>query len=163
MQTVIPAVEAKRYAKCVEVSKRIRWDIDRDKPIRKLSGGQKQRVGIARALAQQPNIILADEPVASLDPATSEKILELLRQVCKEDGITAIVSLHQLEYAQRFADRIIGLAGAHVVFDGAPDELNDDNFAAIYAGHRREPIAPSRTSNPAYAQPPFTPEMEMSL
>ena len=128
-----------------------------------LSGGQKQRVGIARALAQQPNIILADEPVASLDPATSEKILELLRQVCKEDGITAIVSLHQLEYAQRFADRIIGLAGAHVVFDGAPDELNDDNFAAIYAGHRREPIAPSRTSNPAYAQPPFTPEMEMPL
>jgi phosphonate transport system ATP-binding protein len=128
-----------------------------------LSGGQKQRVGIARALAQQPTIILADEPVASLDPATSEKVLELLRQVCEEDGITAIVSLHQLEYAQRFADRIIGLANAHVVFDGTADDLNDDKLAAIYAGHRREPIAPSRKSNPTYAQPKFTPEMEMSL
>jgi phosphonate transport system ATP-binding protein len=128
-----------------------------------LSGGQKQRVGIARALAQQPTIILADEPVASLDPATSEKVLELLRQVCEEDGITAIVSLHQLEYAQRFADRIIGLANAHVVFDGTADDLNDDKLAAIYAGHRREPIAPSRKSNPTYAQPKYTPEMEMTL
>ena len=153
----------KRLAMAREMLKKVGLEGAEKRFIWQLSGGQRQRVGIARALAQQPNIILADEPVASLDPATSEKILELLRQVCKEDGITAIVSLHQLEYAQRFADRIIGLAGAHVVFDGAPDELNDDNFAAIYAGHRREPIAPSLTSNPAYAQPPFTPEMEMSL
>ncbi|WP_117104757.1 ATP-binding cassette domain-containing protein, partial [Klebsiella pneumoniae] len=72
----------------------------------KLSGGQQQRVGIARALAQQPAIILADEPVASLDPATSVRVLGLLRDICKEDGITAIVSLHQLEYARRFADRV---------------------------------------------------------
>ena len=85
-----------------------------------LSGGQQQRVGIARALAQQPSIILADEPVASLDPSTSEKILSQLKQICAEDGITSIVSLHQLEYAKRFADRIIGLAQAQVVFDAAP-------------------------------------------
>ncbi|MFO7706282.1 MAG: phosphonate ABC transporter ATP-binding protein, partial [Halopseudomonas sp.] len=88
-----------------------------------LSGGQQQRVGIARALAQQPSMILADEPVASLDPATSEKVLSLLKRICSEDGITAVVSLHQLEYAQRFADRIIGLANAHIVFDATPSQL----------------------------------------
>ncbi|MFX5813250.1 ATP-binding cassette domain-containing protein, partial [Acinetobacter baumannii] len=62
-----------------------------------LSGGQQQRVGIARALTQQPKLILADEPVASLDPATSEKVVEILRQICKEDGISAVVSLHQVD------------------------------------------------------------------
>lgn len=99
-----------------------------------LSGGQQQRVGIARALAQQPTMILADEPVASLDPATSEKVLLLLRDICREDGITAVVSLHQIVYAQRFADRIIGLAQSKIVFDGAPDELDDSQFALIYGG-----------------------------
>ena len=102
-----------------------------------LSGGQQQRVGIARALVQEPSMILADEPVASLDPATSEKVLSLLKRICREDGITAVVSLHQLEYAQRFADRIIGLANSHIVFDAAPAELNDDQLARIYAGHRQ--------------------------
>ena len=102
-----------------------------------LSGGQQQRVGIARALAQQPSMILADEPVASLDPATSEKVLSLLKRICSEDGITAVVSLHQLEYAQRFADRIIGLANAHIVFDATPAQLNDKQLARIYDGHRR--------------------------
>ncbi|HCD04907.1 MAG TPA: phosphonate ABC transporter ATP-binding protein, partial [Methylophaga sp.] len=97
-----------------------------------LSGGQQQRVGIARALAQQPTIILADEPVASLDPSTSEKVLSQLKQICAEDGITTIVSLHQLEYAKRFADRIIGLANAQVVFDAAPDQLDDTQLALIY-------------------------------
>lgn len=99
-----------------------------------LSGGQQQRVGIARALAQQPTMILADEPVASLDPATSEKVLLLLRDICREDGITAVVSLHQIDYAQRFADRIIGLAQSKIVFDGASDELDDTQFAQIYGG-----------------------------
>ncbi|PCD01303.1 phosphonate ABC transporter ATP-binding protein [Halopseudomonas pelagia] len=105
--------------------------------IDQLSGGQQQRVGIARALAQQPSMILADEPVASLDPATSEKVLSLLKRICAEDGITAVVSLHQLEYAQRFADRIIGLANAHIVFDATPSQLNDNQLARIYDGHRR--------------------------
>lgn len=97
-----------------------------------LSGGQQQRVGIARALAQKPRIILADEPVASLDPSTSERVLALLQRVCREDGITAIVSLHQLDYAQRFADRIIGLADAHIVFDAAPAALDRSQLARIY-------------------------------
>lgn len=97
-----------------------------------LSGGQQQRVGIARALAQKPSIILADEPVASLDPATSETVLELLRDICREDGITAVISLHQIEYAQRFSDRIVGLADAQVVFDGPPDRLSDTDYSRIY-------------------------------
>lgn len=99
-----------------------------------LSGGQQQRVGIARALAQQPAMILADEPVASLDPATSERVLTLLRDICREDGITAVISLHQLEYAQRFADRIVGLANARIVFDAAPDQLKDHHLKEIYHG-----------------------------
>ena len=97
-----------------------------------LSGGQQQRVGIARALAQQPSMLLADEPVASLDPATSEKVLSLLSRICREDGITAVVSLHQLEYAKRFADRIIGLADSKVVFDAKPEQLDSNQLARIY-------------------------------
>lgn len=97
-----------------------------------LSGGQQQRVGIARALAQEPTLILADEPVASLDPATSEKVLTLLRDICREDGIAAVVSLHQLEYAKTFADRIVGLANAEIVFDAAPAELTKSEVSRIY-------------------------------
>ena len=124
----------------------------------KLSGGQQQRVGIARALAQQPAIILADEPVASLDPATSVRVLGLLRDICKEDGITAIVSLHQLEYARRFADRVVGLADSQIVFDAAPSELTDAQLERIYAG--RSTTQPAN----APAEPPvmLEPSLEMS-
>tara|TARA_R110001599_G_scaffold31658_11_gene105250 strand:- start:25892 stop:26719 length:828 start_codon:yes stop_codon:yes gene_type:complete len=97
-----------------------------------LSGGQQQRVGIARALAQEPSLILADEPVASLDPATSERVLTLLRDICREDGIAAVVSLHQLDYAKHFADRIVGLANAEIVFDAAPQELTETEISRIY-------------------------------
>lgn len=97
-----------------------------------LSGGQQQRVGIARALAQKPCILLADEPVASLDPATSETVLDLLRTICREDGITAIISLHQIDYAQRYSDRIVGLADANIVFDGPPNSLSDSDYSRIY-------------------------------
>ena len=98
----------------------------------RLSGGQQQRVGIARALAQEPGLILADEPVASLDPATSERVLSDLRRICAEDGITAIVSLHQVEYARAFADEIVGLAGGRIVFRGGPEALRPDVLDRIY-------------------------------
>ncbi|QIB50098.1 MULTISPECIES: phosphonate ABC transporter ATP-binding protein [Pseudomonas] len=124
----------------------------------KLSGGQQQRVGIARALAQQPAIILADEPVASLDPATSVRVLGLLRDICKEDGITAIVSLHQLEYARCFADRVVGLADSQIVFDAAPSELTDAQLDRIYAG--RTTIRPATPSAEVTAM--FAPSLEMS-
>lgn len=97
-----------------------------------LSGGQQQRVGIARALVQNPDLILADEPVASLDPTTADKVLGLLHGICTEDGLTAIVSLHQLDFARRYADRIVGLARGRVVFDGPPRALGANEIRAIY-------------------------------
>jgi phosphonate transport system ATP-binding protein len=97
-----------------------------------LSGGQQQRVGIARALAQEPRIILADEPVASLDPANAAGFLELLRSICREDGILAILSLHQVELAKTYADRIVGLRMGRVVFDGAPMDLDEPALASLY-------------------------------
>ena len=124
----------------------------------KLSGGQQQRVGIARALAQQPAIILADEPVASLDPATSVRVLGLLRDICKEDGITAIVSLHQLEYARRFADRVVGLADSQIVFDAAPSELTDAQLERIYAGRSTTQPATAPAETPVM----LAPSLEMS-
>jgi len=98
----------------------------------KLSGGQQQRVGIARALAQRPKVILADEPVASLDPVSSEEIMGLLREIRDRDGITVVVNLHQVDLAKRFADRIIGMNGGRVVFDGAPAELTPQALRTIY-------------------------------
>jgi len=98
----------------------------------KLSGGQQQRVGIARALAQRPEVILADEPVASLDPVSSEEIMALLREICDRDGITVVVNLHQVELARRFADRIIGMNSGEIVFDGTPTEMTQSVLRTIY-------------------------------
>ena len=98
----------------------------------KLSGGQQQRVGIARALAQQPKVILADEPVASLDPVSSEEIMTLLREICDRDGITVVVNLHQVELARRFADRIIGMNSGKIVFDGSPKQMTQSVLHNIY-------------------------------
>ncbi|MCC2097229.1 MAG: phosphonate ABC transporter ATP-binding protein [Hyphomicrobiales bacterium] len=97
-----------------------------------LSGGQQQRVGIARALAQRPAIILADEPVASLDPDTSVRVLSDLHRICREDGITAIVSLHQVDLAHRFADRIVGVSAGRIVSDGSPADLPATIIEQIY-------------------------------
>lgn len=97
-----------------------------------LSGGQQQRVGIARALAQQPRLILADEPVASLDPASSHKVISFLCQICQEDGITAIMSLHQVDLAKTYADRIIGISQGHIVFDGNAADIEEYELNRIY-------------------------------
>ena len=99
-----------------------------------LSGGQQQRVGVARALAQQPRIVLADEPVASLDPATAARVLGLMNEVCRAEGIAAVVSLHQVELARRYADRIVGISGGRVVFDGPAHALDAAAIGRIY-GH----------------------------
>lgn len=103
-------------------------------PARALSGGQQQRVGIARALAQQPQLMLADEPIASLDPTSAHQILSLLRRICKTDGIAALLSLHQIEFAKKYGDRIIGLAQGRVIFDGPPSALDSHHLDAIYTG-----------------------------
>ena len=99
-----------------------------------LSGGQMQRVGIARALAQQPQLILADEPVASLDPKTARSVLQYLRDATRELGIAVICNLHQVDYAREFGDRIVGLSQGRMVFDGVPAMLDEVALNAIYSG-----------------------------
>jgi phosphonate transport system ATP-binding protein len=98
----------------------------------RLSGGERQRVGIARALCQQPTTILADEPIASLDPATAQELMALLCRTCRDSGLTLIMSLHQMDMAMRHGDRIIGLAGGKVVYDGPPKAITDADIRAIY-------------------------------
>ncbi len=99
-----------------------------------LSGGQMQRVGIARALAQRPQVILADEPVASLDPHTARQALGYLKQACRELGITVVCNLHQVDYAREFGDRIVGLSQGRVLFDRLPEALTDAQLHELYAG-----------------------------
>ena len=99
-----------------------------------LSGGQMQRVGIARALAQQPQVILADEPVASLDPKTARSVLQYLRDATRELGIAVVCNLHQVDYAREFGDRIVGLSQGRMVFDGVPAMLDEAALNAIYSG-----------------------------
>ncbi|MFK2795432.1 phosphonate ABC transporter ATP-binding protein [Bacillus cereus] len=97
-----------------------------------LSGGQQQRVSIARALAQEAKIILADEPVASLDPLTTKQVLNDLKKINEDFGITTIVNLHSIDLARQYATRIIGLHAGEIVFDGLVEEATDEKFAEIY-------------------------------
>jgi phosphonate transport system ATP-binding protein len=99
-----------------------------------LSGGQRQRVGIARALMQDPDLILADEPTSSLDPKTSVEIMELITQHAGERDIPAVINIHNVELGRRFADRIIGMSNGEIVFDGPPSKLQDSDLLAIYGG-----------------------------
>jgi phosphonate transport system ATP-binding protein len=97
-----------------------------------LSGGQQQRVAIARALMQEPAIMLADEPIASLDPRSAILVMDALRRINREDGITVLCNLHTLDTARQYCDRIVGIAAGRIVFDGAPGELTIDAVREIY-------------------------------
>ena len=101
----------------------------------RLSGGQKQRVGIARAIIKNPTLLLADEPVASLDPMISGSIMTLLRNIGHKIGLTVICNLHQVDIALKYSDRIVGLSGGRIVLDAPTKDLDDEYIRKIYQGH----------------------------
>jgi phosphonate transport system ATP-binding protein len=124
-----------------------------------LSGGQQQRVAIARAMLQEPKVILADEPIASLDPRNATRVMEALSAINREEGLTVLCNLHTLDTARSYCDRIIGMAAGEVVFDGAPQSLTRAAVQRIYgSAGAEEEIAESVTST---SLPPFeTPARE---
>ncbi len=99
-----------------------------------LSGGQRQRVGIARAVMQDPHVLLADEPTSSLDPKTSVEIMELLVALSEEHAIPLIINIHDVDLAKRFTDRVIGLSNGNIIYDGSPNDLTNDHLKEIYGG-----------------------------
>lgn len=105
-----------------------------------LSGGQKQRVGIARALIQDPKLILCDEPIASLDPSSSKTIMEYLRDINQTMGITVVCNLHQVDVALNYSHRILGMSNGEIVFDGKPEELTEEMIHQIYGTEAGELI-----------------------
>jgi phosphonate transport system ATP-binding protein len=119
-----------------------------------LSGGQQQRVAIARVLAQEGRVLLADEPVASLDPESARRVLETLRAICVEHGIAVLCSLHQVDLARQFADRLVGLRDAVVVFDTPARQLSDAAEHALYAGPTAGGREPERSTRaPRHERP----------
>lgn len=106
----------------------------KDKRADALSGGQQQRVGICRAVIQDPDLLLADEPIASLDPKSANVVMDTLSNLTKQYGLTCIVNLHQVDYARKYATRIIGIKNGHVVYDGLPENLSEETIRDIYEG-----------------------------
>ena len=114
-----------------------------------LSGGQQQRAAIARTLVQRSNILLADEPIASLDPSSARRVMEILAAVNRDEQITCVVSLHQVEYARRYCPRTIALRDGRVVFDGPSSELTNQMLVELYGDNSEELILPDAPMQPA--------------
>jgi phosphonate transport system ATP-binding protein len=111
---------------------RVGLDAMADKRADELSGGQRQRVGVCRALIQNPELLLVDEPTASLDPKTSRQIMRLIKELCAERKLSAIINIHDVMLAQMFAERIVGLRLGEIVYDGPPDGLTAEVLTQIY-------------------------------
>jgi phosphonate transport system ATP-binding protein len=126
-----------------------------------LSGGQQQRAAIARALVQGAKVLLADEPIASLDPASARRVMETLEIINREDGITVVVSLHQVEYARRFCARTIALEAGRIVFDGPSERLTNERLRDIYRTASEELILPDASE--LRDRPRFSPDAEATL
>jgi phosphonate transport system ATP-binding protein len=118
-----------------------------------LSGGQQQRVAIARALVQDPEFILADEPIASLDPRNTRVVMDALQRINRHHGITVLCNLHSLELARAYCDRLIGMAAGRIVFDGAPAALTDAIAHEIYGLEARDVVNPAPADIPVGAEP----------
>ncbi len=116
-----------------------------------LSGGQQQRVAIARAMVQEPEIILADEPVASLDPRNTEMVMEALADINRRYGITVLCNLHSLDLARHYCTRLVGLAAGQLVFDGAPEDLTSDVARRLYGMEAREVTGSTAPATPSFA------------
>jgi phosphonate transport system ATP-binding protein len=112
----------------------------------RLSGGQRQRVGIARALMQEPDVLLVDEPTASLDPKTARQIMRLITELCAERGLSAVINIHDVPLAKLFVPRIIGLKDGRMVFDGPPDDLTPEMLTRIYGAEDWDAAAEPRTA-----------------
>jgi phosphonate transport system ATP-binding protein len=132
LSTLVKRFTPVERAMAIQALHRLDMDAQALQRTETLSGGQQQRVAIARALMQEPEIVLADEPIASLDPLNATKVMEALRAINREDGITVIVNLHHLDTARDYCDRIIGMTAGRVVFDGAPEDLSPAMAREIY-------------------------------
>ena len=128
-------LKAMEYLDFVGIKSKHHWRVD------KLSGGQKQRVAIARALMQEPHLLLADEPIANLDPKTAKKLLALLSQINREKGLTIITVLHHIDFVRNYFDRVIGIKDGEVVFDDKPERLDESTLDYIYGNHGDEALA----------------------
>lgn len=124
-----------------------------------LSGGQQQRVAIARAFMSDPNVVLADEPVASLDPSISRSVITLLKETARQREATVLCSLHQVEYALEFADRIIGLRAGRLAFDGSPKDLNAQALKELYG---TRPVPKMEVEECVVPEPDFIPELQVA-
>ncbi len=131
-RTYLPSFSSEDQDRAWQSLKRLEIEEKANVRADSLSGGQMQRVAMARALAQQPEILLADEPVASLDPETAVVVLEYLRDINRTDGITVVCSIHHLELAKRYADRIVAMRAGQIVYDGLPAALDDAAYRRIY-------------------------------
>lgn len=141
MQSALGLYTAKDVKKAIEILHMLGLEERIYEQCSNLSGGQKQRVGIARALIQEPKMILCDEPIASLDPQASKVIMEYLYDITRTFGIPCLVNLHQVEVAKSYSDRIIGLRNGEIVFSGKPGELTADMISHIYGVSSEELIS----------------------
>jgi glutamate/aspartate transport system ATP-binding protein len=129
---VLKRTRAEAEARALELLRRVGLPDKANSRPATLSGGQQQRVAIARALVQQPKIVLADEPIASLDMRNARRVMDALRTINRQDGITVICNLHTLETARQYCDRIVALAAGQIVFDGSPRALTADRIRDVY-------------------------------
>ena len=134
VKSILGLFSREDYALCTQVLEKVNLSDKLHERCDNLSGGQQQRVSIARTLFQEAGIILADEPVASLDPATSQEIMAELRSINQSMDKTVIVNIHSIELARKFSDRILALQDGRLVFDGPPAALDDDVLRMVYKG-----------------------------